>query len=147
VSTAVKTGIKPRLTPNQRLTRGLTYTAVGPVDITRGALGLGLRGVQSATGSLRRRYRKGRLAHELAHELSATQETVAAELAAAQQVIAGLPAAYAEARKPQRHKLPLIIVAGVVALAGGAVAFSIVRRSMQPDPSPRPPSVDIEPKP
>ena len=27
---------KDRLSPRQRLTRGLQYTAVGPVDITRG---------------------------------------------------------------------------------------------------------------
>jgi hypothetical protein len=36
---------------------------------------------------------------------------------------------------------------GVLMLAGGAVAFSIIRRSSRPEPSPRPPSVDVEPKP
>ena len=30
-----------RLSPRQRLSRGLTYTAVGPVDVTRGIVGLG----------------------------------------------------------------------------------------------------------
>ncbi|MBW8712363.1 MAG: cell wall synthesis protein CwsA, partial [Mycobacterium sp.] len=34
-----------------------------------------------------------------------------------------------------------------VVLAGGAVAFTIVRRSMQPEPSALPPSVDVTPKP
>jgi len=32
-------------------------------------------------------------------------------------------------------------------LGVGAVAFSIVRRSTQPDPSPLPPSVEVSPKP
>jgi hypothetical protein len=35
----------------------------------------------------------------------------------------------------------------VVALAGGAAAFSIIRRSSQPEPSPRPPSVEVAPRP
>jgi len=35
---------------------------------------------------------------------------------------------------------------GVVALAGGAVAFSIIRRSTQPEPSTLPPSVEVSPK-
>ena len=43
---------------------------------------------------------------------------------------------------------PLVLAAvGVVVLAGGAVAFSIIRRSTQPEPSPLPPSVDVAPKP
>jgi Cell wall synthesis protein CwsA len=40
-----------------------------------------------------------------------------------------------------------LVAVGAVVLAGGAVAFSIVRRSMQPEPSPLPPSVDVSPKP
>jgi hypothetical protein len=41
------------------------------------------------------------------------------------------------------------VIAGVAALvlAGGAVAFSIVRRSSRPEPSPRPPSVDVQQRP
>lgn len=134
-----------RLTPRQRLTRGLTYTAVGPVDVTRGVVGLGVHSAQTGVSGLRRRYREGRLARELA----AAQETIAQELAAAQEVVAGLPAALQEARRSQRRNKRPWIIAGVAAsvLAGGAVAFSIVRRSSRPEPSPRPPSVDVQPRP
>ena len=134
---------RTRLTPRERLGRGLTYSAVGPVDITRGTVGLGAQGARSAMRGLRERIEKGRLAKEL----GAAQESIAEELAAAQQVVAALPQVYAEARRPKRRKLPWIIAAGIVGLAAGGVAFAIVRRSMQPEPSPRPPSVDIEPKP
>jgi hypothetical protein len=134
---------KTRLTPRQRLTRGLSYTAVGPVDVTRGTLGLSLQGAASAAGGVRRRLAKSRLAKELGE----AQESVSAEFAAAQEVIANLPQAFAEARKPKRRKLPWLIAVGVVGLAAGGAAFSIVRRSMQPEPSPRPPSVDVEPRP
>jgi hypothetical protein len=125
---------KTRLTPGQRLTRGLHYTAVGPVDITRGTVGLGVHSAYSASGALRRRYRASR---------------VADELAAAQEVVAGLPQALQEARRPKRghRRLMLLTAVGVAVLAGGAVAFSIVRRSMQPEPSPRPPSVEVGPRP
>ena len=72
------------------------------------------------------------------------------ELAAAQEVVAGLPQALQDARVKQgRTKRPLVIV-GVAALvlAGGGAAFAIVRRSARPtEPSPRPPSVEIDPKP
>jgi hypothetical protein len=135
---------KIRLTPRQRLTRGLSYTAVGPVDITRGTLGLSFQGAHSAAGGVRRRIQKSRLAKELGE----AQESVSADIAAAQDVIANLPQAFADARKSKRRKkLPLLIAVGVVGIAAGGVAFSIVRRSMQPEPSPRPPSVDIEPRP
>jgi sarcosine oxidase subunit alpha len=40
-----------------------------------------------------------------------------------------------------------LAAAGVAVIAVGGVAFSIIRRSMQPDPSPRPPSVEVTPKP
>ena len=133
-----------RLTPGQRLGRGLRYTAVGPVDVTLGTVGLSLQGAQAATSSLRRRLAKSRLAKELAE----AQDTIAAELAAAQEVLTNLPAVIADARRPKRKRRPLLWVAvGAVVLAGGAVAFSIVRRSMQPEPSPLPPSVDVAPKP
>ena len=138
-------GRRSRLTPRQRLTRGLTYTAVGPVDITRGTVGLSLHSAYSAGGRLRELYRKSRVAKEL----SEAQETVARELAAAQEVVASLPQALQEARKP-RHAPSKWVVAtavGVGALAAGAVAFSILRRSMQPEPSPRPPSVEVAPRP
>lgn len=137
-----------RLTPRQRLARGLTYSAVGPVDVTRAVVGLGVQSAQSTASQVRRRYREGRLAREVA----AAQEALAQDLAAAQQLVAGLPQAVQEARKSRRRNRRPWVVAGavVVLLAGGAVAFSIVRRSMRPErdeQSPRPPSVDVQPRP
>jgi hypothetical protein len=135
-----------RLTSGQRLGRGLKYSAVGPVDVTLGTLGLGLRSAQSSAAWLGNRYRKGR--EQLREDVAAVQESLAAELAAAQEAVSNLPAALQDARRPRRRRRPVIFVAlGAVALAGGAVAFSIIRRSSQPDPSPRPPSVDVAPKP
>jgi hypothetical protein len=138
--------LKPdaRLAPRERLTRGLKYSAVGPVDITRGVVGLGVNSAQSTAASMRRRYRAGQLRRELA----AAQQTIAQELAAAQEVVAHLPQALQDARRPKRRRRPLVLAAiGAVVLVGGAVAFSIIRRSSQPKPSPRPPSVEVEPKP
>lgn len=134
-----------RLTPRERLTRGLTYTAVGPVDVTRGVLGIGLHSAQATAAELRRRYREGRLSAELA----AAQESLAQELAAAQEVVANLPQAFQDARRSRRHaKRPWVIAGAAVAtVAVGAITFSIVRRSMRPEPSPRPPSVDVQPRP
>jgi preprotein translocase subunit Sss1 len=133
-----------RLTPGQRLSRGLRYTAVGPVDVTRGTVGLSWQGAHSAAGSLRQRLEKSRLARELEE----AQETIAQEIAAAQQVLANLPQAIADARKPKRRPRPLVLAAaGIGVVAVGAVAFSIIRRSMQPEPSPRPPSVEVTPRP
>jgi hypothetical protein len=131
-------------TPSQRLSRGLKYSAIGPVDVTRGTVGLSLQGAQSAAGRVRRRLDNSRLAKEFAD----AQETIAQELTAAQEVLANLPQVIAEARKPKRRRRPLVLaVVGAVVLAGGAVAFTIVRRSMQPEPSSLPPSVDVAPKP
>ncbi|SON59792.1 Cell wall synthesis protein CwsA [Mycobacterium simulans] len=135
-----------RLTPRERLTRGLTYSAVGPVDVTRGVVGLGVHSAQSTASELRRRYRKGRLAREIA----AAQETIAQELAAAQEVVANLPQVLQEARRSQRRskRRPWLSAGAAIAvLAGGAVAFSIVRRSTRKEPSPLPPSVDVHPRP
>jgi Cell wall synthesis protein CwsA len=132
-----------RLTPGERLTRGLKYSALGPVDVTRGAVGLGMNSTKSSASWVSDRYR-GRVAKNLA----AAQETIAHELAAAQEAVAALPQALQETRRPQRRRRPLLLAAVAAAvLAGGAVAFSIVRRSMQPEPSPRPPSVEVAPKP
>jgi hypothetical protein len=137
-----------RLTPRERFARGLKYSAVGPVDVTRGALGLGMHSAQSSAAWVGNRYRKGRVSRQLSEDLAAAQEAIAAELAAAQIVVSNLPQALKDARRPKRRRRPLILAAiGVVTLAGGAVAFSIIRRSSQPEPSPRPPSVDVQPKP
>jgi preprotein translocase subunit Sss1 len=133
-----------RLTPGQRLSRGLRYTALGPVDLTRGTVGLSWQGAHSAAGGLRQRFEKSRLAKEIEE----AQETIAGEIAAAQEVLANLPQIIADARKPKRRPRPLVLAAaGVALIAVGGVVFSIVRRSMQPEPSPRPPSVDVTPKP
>jgi hypothetical protein len=132
------------LTPSQRLSRGLKYSAVGPVDVTRGTVGLSWQGAASAAGGVRRRFEKSRLAKEL----EGAQETIAQELVAAQEVLTTLPQVIADARNPKRRRRPLVLAAvGAVVLAGGAVAFTIVRRSMQPEPSSLPPSVDVVPKP
>jgi hypothetical protein len=85
----------------------------------------------------------------LAREIAAAQETIGQELAAAQEVVANLPQALQDARRAQRRsKRPWVIAGTAVAvLAVGAAAFSIVRRSMRPEPSPLPPSVDVQPRP
>ena len=141
----MKAQAESQLTPRERLTRGLTYSAVGPLDVTRGVVGLGVHSAQTTASELRRRYREG----QLARDIVAAQETIAQELAAAQEVVANLPQALQQARRSQRrNKRPLVIAGVVVAvLAGGAIAFSIVRRSSRPEPSPRPPSVDVQPRP
>jgi hypothetical protein len=133
-----------QLTPSERLSRGLKYSAVGPVDVTRGTVGLSWQGAQSAACRIRRRLDNSRLAKELGD----AHGTIAQELVAAQEVLANLPQVIADARKPKRRRRPLVLAAvAAVVLAGGAVAFTIVRRSMQPEPSPLPPSVDVAPKP
>ena len=115
------------------------------MDVTLGVAGIGLHSAQSTASALRRRYREGRLARELA----AAQDSLAQELAAAQEVVTNLPQAFQEARRSRRHsKRPWLIAGAAVAtLAVGAVTFSIVRRSMRPEPSPRPPSVEVQPRP
>jgi hypothetical protein len=137
-----------RLSPGQRLSRGLRYTAVGPVDVTRGTVGLSWQGAHSAASSLRQRVEKSQLAKDLAREFEDAQLAIAGELAEAREALANLPQAIADARKPKRRPRPLVLAAsGIAVIAVGAVAFSIIRRSMQPDPSPRPPSVEVTPKP
>jgi Cell wall synthesis protein CwsA len=132
------------LTPRERLSRGLASTAVGPVDVTRGLVGLGVHSAQAGASSLRRRYREGRLAHDL----HSAQEALVKELAAAQDVVSGLPEALQQARRAQRRRPRPWVLAGAAAavLAAGAVAFSIIRRSTQPEPSTLEPSVEVEPR-
>ena len=135
-----------RLTPRERLSRGLQYTAVGPVDVTRGLVGLGAHSTQAGASSLRRRYQEGRLARDIQR----AQEALVQELAAAQEVVAGLPEALAQARRSQRRKSRPWVLAGaaVAVLAAGGAAFSIIRRSSHREPSPAlPPSVDVDHRP
>jgi hypothetical protein len=137
---------RTKLTPRERLTQGLAYTAVGPVDVTRGLVGLGAHATRAGAVDLRRRLREGRLAADL----QSAQETVAVELAAAQEAVTGLPQALRKARRAHRHGQRRWVIAGVVVvvtLAAGAAAFSIVRRSSHPEPSARPPSVDVQQQP
>ncbi|MGB5111191.1 MAG: cell wall synthesis protein CwsA [Mycobacterium sp.] len=133
-----------RLTPRERLARGLKYSTVGPYDITRGAVGIGAQTVGSSAAWVRDRYRSGKLREDL----EAAQEAIATEFAAAQEVVSNLPQALQEARRAKRRPRPLVIgLAGVGVLAVGAVTFSIVRRSMRPEPSALPPSVEVTPRP
>jgi Cell wall synthesis protein CwsA len=127
-----------RLSSGERFARGVKHSASGPVDITRGALGLGLTSAKSSAAWAASRYRRS---------ARAAQATLAAELAVAQGVVANLPETLQKARRTRRRPRPLVLaVAGVAVLAVGGVTFSIIRRSTQPDPSPRPPSVDVTPK-
>jgi hypothetical protein len=133
-----------RLTPRERLGRGLKYSTVGPVDVTRGAVGVSLHSVGSSAAWLRDRYRSGKLREDL----EAAQEAIANELAAAQEVVSSLPQTLKDARRSKRRPRPwMLALAGAAVLGVGAVTFSIIRRSTQPDPSPRPPSVEVTPKP
>ncbi|CQD03204.1 cell wall synthesis protein CwsA [Mycolicibacterium conceptionense] len=129
--------IETRLAPRQRLARGLKYSTVGPVDVTRGVVGISANTVSAAAAGLRKRYESGKLRRQLA---------------AAAQTVAALPevlqeAAAAPQAKPRRRRRLLLAGAAVATLAGGALAFSIVRRSTRPEPSPLPPSVEVSPKP
>jgi hypothetical protein len=127
-----------RLTSGERLARGLKHSASGPVDVTLGAAGVGLNSARSTAAWLGTHYLASR---------RAAKEALATELAAAQEVVANLPEVYQKARAKRRRPRPLwLVLAGVGVLAVGGVAFSIIRRSTQPDPSPLPPSVDVTPK-
>jgi hypothetical protein len=130
---------EPKLTSRERLNRGLHYTAVGPVDITRGVVGVSVHGAESAASAIKRRAREARAVQ---HELTKEAEAV-------KQVVAELPQMLQEARKSQhrsRRRLFVVGFLGLAVVAGGAVAFSISRRSATPEPSVLPPSVDVAPK-
>lgn len=134
-----------QLTHRDRLTRGLAHTASGPVDVARGAVGLGGAAVQRGAVELRRRYRESRLADHVADAADAAVR----ELAVAQEAVAGLPdvLAYGEPKRRRiRRSWVIAGVAGAVLLAGGAVAAVVLRSNRQEEPSPRPPSVDAQPK-
>lgn len=139
---------EPRFSPRQRLTRGLTYSALGPVDVTRGVAGLTANSARSGAALLRKRYRDGELGQQLsiaqenlAKELASAPENLAKELAAAQEVVTALPHALQDARQAQhRKRRPWLKIAVLTAvLAGGAVAFSKARGSSNPQPQQQPP--------
>jgi hypothetical protein len=140
-----------RLTPSQRLSRGLKYSTVGPVDVTRGAVGVGLDSVRSSAAWVGNRYQRGKVARQLKADLLAAQAAISAELASAQSaasdMASNLPEAFGKGRKHRARRNPLLLAGiGVAVVAGGAVVFSIVRRSSQPEPSALPPSVEVTPK-
>lgn len=122
-----------RLSPRQRLTRGLHYTAVGPVDVTRGVIGLGVNSAVTTAALVRKQYRSAQLRQELQ---------------SAAEFVTALPQAVQAARTTKRRRRPIVLVgvAGLV-LAGGGVAFSRARRNRRPEPSPLPPSVEVTPRP
>ena len=137
-----------RLTPSQRLGRGLKYSTVGPVDLTRVALGVGLESARSSATRVGDRYRRSQVARQLTADLASARDEVGAEISAAQEVVANLPEALEKARRAHsRHQTLLLAGISVAVLAGGAVAFVVIRRSSQPEPSPLPPSVEVAPKP
>ncbi len=133
------------LTPAQRLNRGLTRTLSGPVDVARGVVGLGAQAVSSAASGV-----AGRVRGKFRQDLADAQNALRHELTAAQEAVVNLPQTLADARAEHRGKpriRRLLAAAGVV-LAGGAAVFSALRRTVRPpEPSPLPPSVDVEPKP
>jgi len=129
---------EPKLTSRERLNRGLHYTAVGPVDITRGVAGITAHSAESAAAAIKRRAREAR----------AVQHEVAAEVEAVKQVVAELPQVLQDVRKAQHRRRRRLFVFGFLGLAtaGGAVAFVIARRSSAQEPSALPPSVEVAPK-
>ena len=133
--------------PGQRLSQGLRYTAVGPVDVTRsgwanlGGRALRRSGAACGGGPPReeqaRQGARGRTADH--HPGDRRGAGSAREPASGDR---GRPQAQTAGKRPL-----VSAAAGIGVVAVGAVAFSIIRRSMQPDPSPRPPSVEVIPKP
>ncbi|MBS4728104.1 cell wall synthesis protein CwsA [Mycobacterium sp. SM1] len=137
--------VEERMTPRQRLARGLTYTAVGPLEMTRGVVGLGAHSARAGASTMWRRYRQ----RKSARDFDAIHETTPPGRAVAQGLATGLPQAVRHPRRSQRRSLRrwVATAAAGMLLVGGAVAFLRVRRSPRPEPSPRPPSVDVQPAP
>ncbi|ALR13757.1 cell wall synthesis protein CwsA [Mycobacteroides saopaulense] len=122
-----------KLTSGERLVRGLKEAALAPIDVSRGTAGLGFGLAKSATRVAGKLVRRGKVVS------SEVQDAVA-------DVVDTLPEVVSSARK---RKLPRALTGlAVVGLLGaGAVAFSVLRRSGQPEPSPLAPSVDPQPQP
>ena len=60
-----------RLTPAERIARGLKYSTVGPVDVTRGAVGVGFNSARSSAAWVGNRYFRGRIKSQLSKDLAA----------------------------------------------------------------------------
>ena len=138
------TTLSPRLSPSERLTRGLRYSAIGPVDVTRGAIGVGAQSARSTAADLRRRYHAARLARQAAAERAAADDA-----GPVQQIVAALPQAIQDVRSAGRRHRRLWVFGslGVLSVVGGAVAFKMVRRSSQPEPSSLSPTVEVASRP
>ena len=126
------------LTHRARLTRGLAHTAAGPLDVARGALGLSGAAVMRSLAEVRRRYRRTHLADRVADAADAAT----AQLAAAREMVAGLPELLDEA--PQRQRLGRSwAIVGAALVLGGVAAVAIRRSQRAEDPwvsSPQPPA-------
>ncbi|HEX7322112.1 MAG TPA: cell wall synthesis protein CwsA [Mycobacterium sp.] len=131
-----------KLTPGQRLTRGLAHTTTGPVDVTRGVVGLGVQSAVAGAVHLRKRYQQSRLAREVA----AAPDLLERGLASAQEAFVGIPQALQQARESGRQRSwrpGLVVGVGAAVLTAGAAAFVIIRRwsrdsapsATQPDPA------------
>lgn len=122
-----------KLTSGERLVRGLKEAALAPIDVSRGTAGIGFGLAKTAAGAASRLLRRGKAVS------SEVQDAVA-------DVVDTLPEVVSSARK---RKLPRALAGlAIVGLLGaGAVAFSVVRRSGQPEPSSLAPSVDPQPQP
>jgi len=142
----MSSSIDTRLTPGQRLGRGVKYTAAGPVYLAQGLLGVGLSGVRSTAAWAGERYRQRReLSEKFGTELS---ERLEAAQEAAQEAVANLPEALEKVRTRGRRRPLLLAAAGAAVLAAGGLAFFLIRRSSRPEEPPvRPPSVEVSPQP
>ncbi len=133
------------LTHRQRLTRGLAYSAIGPVYVARGIVGLGVRSAQLTGSECRRRYQEAQLARKIA----AAQHAMTGDLAVAQDSVIGLPQVIKDAsRSAGCSRRPWVIV-GITAavLAGGAVAFHFIRGKSRPELTTESMSVEVQQRP
>lgn len=133
-----------RLTPRERLSRGLRYSAIGPVDVTRGAIGVSAQSARATAAQVRKRFQEAR---EAAAEWDALDEQ-----GPVQQVVAAVPQVIHEVRVSQRrHRRIWVFGAlGVVSVVAGAIAFRTIRSSQSDahgEQSPLAPTVEVSPKP
>ena len=133
-----------RLTPRERLSRGLRYSAIGPVDVTRGAIGVSAQSARATAAQLRKRFQEAR---EAAAEWDALDEQ-----GPVQQVVAAVPQVINEVRASQRRHRRLWVFGtlGVVSVLRGAIAFLAIRAGQgeaHGEPPSLAPTVEVSPKP